>query len=100
MCQSSESPEIIIISRDCDQNYVHVCVDCNTNIPDRTKAILENGEDPIPEMVKSAFFIKSQVAIGPMPPIIPIVFFNSVPSSSGHVSKLCIEVFEDLCKTD
>ena len=22
---------------DCDQNYVHVCVDCNTNIPDRTK---------------------------------------------------------------
>ena len=19
---------------DCDQNYVHVCVDCNTNIPD------------------------------------------------------------------
>ena len=26
---------------DCDQNYVHVCVDCNTNIPDRTKAILE-----------------------------------------------------------
>lgn len=37
---------------DCDQNYVHVCVDCNTNIPDRTKAILENGEDPIPEMGK------------------------------------------------
>ena len=28
------------------------------------------------------------VDIGPMPPIIPIVFFNSVPSSSGHVSKL------------
>ena len=47
---------------DCDQNYVHVCVDCNTNIPDRTKAILENGEDPIPEMVKSAVSLQNMGA--------------------------------------
>ena len=47
---------------DCDQNYVHVCVDCNTNIPDRTKAILEKGEDPIPEMVKSAVSLQNMGA--------------------------------------
>lgn len=38
----------------CDQDNVHIVVDCNTNIPDRTKAILDNGQDPVPEMVKSA----------------------------------------------
>lgn len=47
---------------DCDQKYVHVCVDCNTNIPDRTKAILEKGEDPIPEMVKSAVSLQNMGA--------------------------------------
>ena len=38
----------------CDQDNIHIVVDCNTNIPDRTKAILDNGADPVPEMVKSA----------------------------------------------
>lgn len=37
-----------------DQEHVHVCVDCNTNIPDRTEAILRNGASPVPELVKSA----------------------------------------------
>ena len=37
-----------------DQDHVHILVDCNTNIPDRTAAILGKGEDPLPEMVKSA----------------------------------------------
>ena len=36
-----------------DQEHVHVCVDCNTNIPDRTEAILHNGKSPVPELVKS-----------------------------------------------
>lgn len=38
----------------CDQEYIRICVDCNTNIPDRTGAILHGGADPLPEMVKSA----------------------------------------------
>lgn len=37
-----------------DQEHIHVCVDCNTQIPDRTAAILGNGEDPVPQMVRSA----------------------------------------------
>ena len=36
-----------------DQEHIHICVDCNTNIPDRTKAIVDHGKNPIPEMVKS-----------------------------------------------
>ena len=37
-----------------DQDHLHVLIDCNTAIPDRTAAILGQGEDPLPEMVGSA----------------------------------------------
>ena len=37
-----------------DQEHVRVCIDNNTEIPDRTAAILSGGEDPVPEMAKSA----------------------------------------------
>ena len=37
-----------------DQAHLRVIVDSNTNIPDRTAAILRGGEDPLPEMCKSA----------------------------------------------
>ena len=38
----------------CDQEHLRICVDSNTNIPDRTAAILGKGSDPRPEMIKSA----------------------------------------------
>lgn len=37
-----------------DQDYPRILVDNNTNIPDRTKAILFGGEDPVPQMADSA----------------------------------------------
>lgn len=37
-----------------DQEHVHLLVDCNTDIPDRTAAIIRNGESPLQEMIKSA----------------------------------------------
>ena len=37
-----------------DQEHPRVCVDSNTDIPDRTAALLHGGADPVPEMVKSA----------------------------------------------
>lgn len=42
-----------------DQEHIRICVDCNTNIPDRTKAILGCGETPLPEMTKSAIRLQS-----------------------------------------
>jgi len=45
-----------------DQEYIHICIDCNTNIPDRTKAILEGGDNPIPEMVRSGVRLQSMGA--------------------------------------
>lgn len=38
----------------CDQEHLRICIDSNTNIPDRTSAIIGQGKDPRPEMIKSA----------------------------------------------
>ena len=37
-----------------DQDHIRVLIDSNTNIPDRTKAIISDGEDPVRELVNSA----------------------------------------------
>ncbi len=37
-----------------DQEHIRVYIDNNTNIPDRTAAILHGGADPLPHMVESA----------------------------------------------
>ena len=37
-----------------DQDHLRILVDNNTNIPDRTAAILQGGGDPVPQMVVSA----------------------------------------------
>lgn len=42
-----------------DQHHIHICVDSNTNIPDRTKAILNNGDSPVPELIKSAIRLQA-----------------------------------------
>lgn len=45
-----------------DQDYPRIYVDCNTNIPDRTNAILNGGADPVPSMVESATKLESMGA--------------------------------------
>lgn len=37
-----------------DQHNIHLLVDQNTDVPDRTAAILRGGADPMPELTKSA----------------------------------------------
>ena len=37
-----------------DQHNIHLLVDQNTDVPDRTAAILKGGADPMPELVRSA----------------------------------------------
>lgn len=45
-----------------DQDHVRIMVDCNTNIPDRTAAILEGGADPVPAMLDSALRLQQMGA--------------------------------------
>ena len=37
-----------------DQDHLRIFIDSNPQIPDRTKALNENGEDPVPYMLDSA----------------------------------------------
>lgn len=45
-----------------DQEHIHICIDCNTNIPDRTEAILHHGPSPVPEIVKSGIKLEGMGA--------------------------------------
>ena len=46
----------------CDQDHLRVLIDNNTNIPDRTEAILHGGADPAPELIRSARGLERQGA--------------------------------------
>lgn len=40
-----------------DQEHIKVLIDNNTDIPDRTSAIIHNGKNPVPQLVKSAVML-------------------------------------------
>lgn len=42
-----------------DQEHIHVLIDNNTEIPDRTAALLSGGQDPLPYMSKSARWLEA-----------------------------------------
>ncbi|MCK4600115.1 aspartate/glutamate racemase family protein [Candidatus Bipolaricaulota bacterium] len=39
---------------ECDQDHIHVLIDSNPNIPDRTAAILKGGENSLPMMIEGS----------------------------------------------
>ena len=41
---------VLLTEAETDRDHIRVYIDSNANIPDRTAAILNNGEDPVPEM--------------------------------------------------
>lgn len=44
---------VLMTNASCDNEHIRVFVDDNTNIPDRTAAILRGGKDPVPDMEDS-----------------------------------------------
>ena len=48
---------------ECDQEHIHVIIDSNINIPDRTEAILHGGEDPVPELKASAELLEKGIVL-------------------------------------
>ena len=54
----------IILSTDAktDQEHIHILVDNNTQIPDRTAAIEGRGESPVEKMLQSAKLLEAQGA--------------------------------------
>ncbi len=83
-----------------DQDHVRVCIDNNTEIPDRTAAILNGGKDPVNEMVKSAVLLQgmgADVLIMPcntahyfydrITPFVDIPFLNMIEETANVVKK-------------
>ena len=42
-----------------DSDHIHIVIDNNTQVPDRTNAVLFGGDSPIPEIVKSGKALES-----------------------------------------
>lgn len=82
-----------------DQEHLHMISDVNTAIPDRTAAILLGGEDPVPEMTRSA---KRLAAAGAEVLIMPCntahYFYDRVAGRVGvpvlHMPRLTAEVLK------
>ncbi|MGL4796778.1 MAG: aspartate/glutamate racemase family protein [Paraclostridium sp.] len=53
---------VIMTNANCDNDHIHILIDNNTEIPDRTSFILGDGEDPTPELIKSATTLESMGA--------------------------------------
>ena len=84
----------------CDQDHPRVCIDSNTNISDRTAALLHGGADPVPEMVKSAQRLES---IGADLLIMPCNtahnFYDAVASSVSIPVLHMIDITRDALKS-
>lgn len=93
----------IILATDAreDQEHIHILVDNNTNIPDRTAAILGNGPSPVPELLKSADRLTSQGAdflimgcntahffLPPMMPFLKIPFLSMIEATAEFCQQL------------
>lgn len=53
---------ITLTNADKDQEHLHIIIDNNTKIPDRTDYILGKGEDPRPELIRSAIRLENMGA--------------------------------------
>ncbi len=91
---------IQITEADRDQNHIHICIDSNTEISDRTAAIVQAGKDPVPEMVKSAVRLQgmgADVLIMPcntahyfynrIVPYVDIPFLNMIEETADRVCR-------------
>lgn len=45
---------VLITEADLDQEHIHIIIDSNTDIPDRTQSIIGAGASPLEELIKSA----------------------------------------------
>lgn len=64
-----------------DNDHLHILIDNNTDIPDRTEAILYKGKDPLPEMIRSALRLECMGSD-----------FLIIPCNTAHY------FYENLCK--
>ena len=82
-----------------DQDHLRVLIDSNTNIPDRTAALLHGGEDPVPQLIASATSLEkmgAQVLV--MPCNTAHNFYDAVAGAVGvpvlHMIRLTAQALQ------
>lgn len=73
-----------------DQDHIHIIIDSNTNIPDRTAAILHGGTDPVPELVKSAKLLENAGADFLIMPCNTAHYFKDKITAQVHIPLVSI----------
>lgn len=71
-----------------DQEHLHILIDNNTDIPDRTAAILRGGENPLPQMVKSAKWLEAGGAGCLIMPCNTAHYYHAQLQSQVHIPVL------------
>lgn len=79
-----------------DQDHVRVLIDSNTNIPDRTAAILAGGENPVPQLTASARLLENAGADLLIMPCNTAHYFY--PQVSAAVKIPVISIIEETAK--
>src|SRR6056297_3351022 len=85
---------------DVDQDHIEILVHNNTNIPDRTEAIIHDGPSPIPEMIRSGMMLEVAGADFILVPCMTAYYFmDSVQNSIGvpilNAIDMTVEVIAD-----
>lgn len=82
-----------------DQEHFRVVIDSNPKIPDRTKAILGEGESPVPEIIRTAKNLeKLNVDIACIPCITTHFFIEEIQAAVNFEILNAIEVLHDYIK--
>lgn len=71
-----------------DQSHIRLLVDSNTNIPDRTAAILHGGADPVPQLRESARLLAGAGAVALIMPCNTAHYFYDAVQESVSIPVL------------
>ena len=79
-----------------DQGHPRVLIDSNTKVPDRTTYILNGGQDPLPELVRSAkILIEGGATILAMPCNTAHYFYNGIMDAIDDESIRFIHMIDE-----
>ncbi len=80
-----------------DQDHIPVLIYSNPQIPDRTKAILYGGEDPLPQLIHTAEVLERAGAGILIAPCNTAHYF--LPRVQEHVAVPIMNMIEETCRT-
>lgn len=79
-----------------DQDHIHIIIDNNPKIPDRTQAIFEKGESPVPALIESGRMLERAKADFIIIPCNTVHFFYD--ELKGHLKIPIVHMIREVAK--